>query len=208
VGHKEDANGGTNLFGEDPDVSKRGSKLTVNGYDIREVKSALQKAIRRGQEEESMFWAREMGESGLMWSLWNRLKVIAVEDVAGMEPMIFVAQASFASTKSSEPTLFAVRAALELARAKKDRTADDYLCWIGDKLEIDGDKSAFHPIPDEALDLHTPAGRRMGRGPADFFHVGAVLVDPSDSYDTKYLDEQKQRYPVATKGADDDGQSE
>ena len=176
------------------ELGKGKKNVTIHGYALDEVKSALQKAIRRGQEEAAMFWAREMAESGMSWSLWQRLKVIAVEDCAGMEPLIFVMQCSLAAGKSREPTLFAVKAALELARSEKDRTADDYLCWIENKLETDKDKSVLLKVPDEALDEHTKRGRRMGRGESEFFHIGAIVENPSPFYNRKYINYLKARY--------------
>ena len=174
---------------------------TVNGYRVDEVKSALQKSIRRGQEEQAMFWARELSESGKGEALWKRLKVIAVEDCAGMLPVMFVAQCQTASSKSGEPTLFAVRAALELARCGKDRTPDDYLCWVGDHLEKLQDRSVLSQIPDEALDMHTRQGRKLGRAQAAFFHVGAQLANEASCYDKRYLDFLKALYPLTTEGA-------
>jgi replication-associated recombination protein RarA len=187
-----------NLFGDTDRVGLKKPRrtMTTHGYAIDEVKSALQKAIRRGQEEETMFWAREMAESGMSWSLWQRLKVIAVEDCAEMQPLVFVALCAQCAGKSREPTLFAVKAALELARCEKDRTADDYVCWIADKLEIDKDESVLPGVPDEALDMHTKRGRKMGRGASEFFHVGAALENASPFYDRKYIRAQKARYPL------------
>lgn len=45
--------------------------------------SCLQKAIRRGQEEEAYYWACQLidiGKSGET-QMWNRLRVIASEDI-------------------------------------------------------------------------------------------------------------------------------
>jgi len=55
------------------------SKTTVNGYAMDEVVSALQKEIRRGNEENATFWACELLDSGAGETLWRRLKVIAAE---------------------------------------------------------------------------------------------------------------------------------
>jgi hypothetical protein len=57
---------------------------TKHNYDAFEVVSALQKCIRRGLEEDALYWAYELAESRnknySSW-LWTRLKVIACEDV-------------------------------------------------------------------------------------------------------------------------------
>jgi replication-associated recombination protein RarA len=64
-------------FGKDGGVS---SPLTRKGYYLDEVTSALQKEIRRCKEYEAVYWALEL-ESFNYKALWNRLKVIASEDV-------------------------------------------------------------------------------------------------------------------------------
>ncbi len=53
---------------------------TPKGYDLHEVISALQKEIRRSKEYEAVYWAREL-ESFNPKALWNRLRVIASEDI-------------------------------------------------------------------------------------------------------------------------------
>jgi hypothetical protein len=47
-----------------------------NGYPFDEVASALRKSIRRGLEEDAMFWAVEM-ETRFPDYLWKRLQVIS-----------------------------------------------------------------------------------------------------------------------------------
>ena len=54
---------------------------TKSGYDFKELLSALQKDIRRGAVYPAMFWAAEL-ESLNHKALWNRLRVIASEDVS------------------------------------------------------------------------------------------------------------------------------
>jgi replication-associated recombination protein RarA len=49
--------------------------------------SALQKDIRRGNEYEALFWAVKL-ESLNPTRLWNRLKVIASEDIGPANPII------------------------------------------------------------------------------------------------------------------------
>ena len=201
----EKSSNGTNLFGEDEEMARTGKEkpiVTLHEYMIDEVKSALQKAIRRGNEEGAMFWAVELAESGLSWSLWQRLKAIAIEDCAGMEPIVFVSQCAFAALKSREGSMYAAKAALELARAPKDRTADDFICWM-----VDGRKQGefVEPvIPDIALDKHTKRGRKMGRGGSHFFHVGAVLKGDTSRYDTKYLKVERERFPLTPNDENED----
>ena len=59
---------------------------TKNGFDYYEAISALQKSIRRSLEEETVFWGIELFESGYVGHLWNRLFIIAHEDIGLAEP--------------------------------------------------------------------------------------------------------------------------
>jgi replication-associated recombination protein RarA len=139
--------------------------ITPRGYDFYELLSALQKDIRRCNEYPALHWAIEL-ESFNSKALWNRLKVIASEDIGvadsmasilidTLERQYFDAEAR----KDSSKRLFLVHAILYLARAKKSRIVDDLLITaygnknLGEKLEI----------PDYALDNHTFKGRKMGR---------------------------------------------
>jgi replication-associated recombination protein RarA len=53
---------------------------TAGGYPFYEVASALQKEIRRGREEEAMYWALELAGQYDDF-LWRRLAIIASEDI-------------------------------------------------------------------------------------------------------------------------------
>lgn len=59
--------------------------MTPKGYDLHEVISALQKELRRGKEYEAVYWASEL-ESFNPKLLWNRVRVIASEDVGIATP--------------------------------------------------------------------------------------------------------------------------
>src|SRR5712692_7372599 len=54
---------------------------TVGGYDFYEVLSALQKAVRRGDEKKALYWSHELYLSDYAPHLWTRLRVMASEDV-------------------------------------------------------------------------------------------------------------------------------
>lgn len=66
-----------------------------HGYNDDEVKSALQKDIRRGNEDNAMYWAMEIaneyvvfkagGKASWSW-LVNRLKIICYEDIGLADP--------------------------------------------------------------------------------------------------------------------------
>ena len=61
---------------------------TKNGYDYYEIISAFQKDIRRGKEEESLFWALELVESGFINHLLNRIIVIVNEAIRSHDEII------------------------------------------------------------------------------------------------------------------------
>lgn len=62
--------------------------ITKNGYDFFECSSALQKSIRRGLEDDALFWAAEFSLSNFSEYVWKRLRIISSEDVGLAEPHI------------------------------------------------------------------------------------------------------------------------
>src|SRR6478736_3475118 len=60
-------------------------KMTKKGYDFFEVSSAMQKAIRRGETEDAIYWAYELWRSGNSKYVWKRLLIIAVEDIGSAD---------------------------------------------------------------------------------------------------------------------------
>jgi len=169
---------------------------TINGYNIDEVVSALQKEIRRGNEENAVYWGLELLETeGLDWRLWRRLKVIAAEDCAGLPLLSAVGQAEYIFYKigknSGDGKLIAAKVIIELCRAKKDRTADDMLCWWIEQRK----KMKKLKMPDYAVDEHTKRGRMLGKGEREFWHEGCKLENEDESYNKKYLEYFKKRYP-------------
>src|SRR4030042_3972037 len=106
---------------------------TPKGYDMHEVLSALQKEIRRCKEYEAVYWAVEL-ESFNAATLWNRLRVIASEDIGLANPnatlIIDVLARQYddaVSRKSDSSRLFLVHAVLYLARSPKSRIVDNLL---------------------------------------------------------------------------------
>ncbi|MBN1224402.1 MAG: hypothetical protein JXB23_14235 [Candidatus Aminicenantes bacterium] len=155
---------------------------TVKGYDFWEAASALQKSIRRNEEDCALFFAVELYESGYDEYVWKRLKIITSEDVGLAEPMMlaviqalyqsYVEQKKKKDEKHRPERLFLIHAVLLLCRARKSRLVDWTLidCWnnhADDKREI----------PDYAFDKHTPRGRAMKRGFGHFFDEGTKLAN-------------------------------
>jgi replication-associated recombination protein RarA len=151
--------------------------LTARGYEIYELLSALQKDIRRCNEYQALHWAIEL-ESFNPKMLWNRLIVIASEDIGIAEPiatiLIDVLEKQYFDAlerKNGSKRLFLVHAVLYLARSPKSRIVDDLLVTAygnikaGEKLEI----------PDYALDNHTLRGKKMGRDIKFFLEEGSKV---------------------------------
>jgi replication-associated recombination protein RarA len=154
---------------------------TVRGYDAREVVSALQKCIRRGLDDEAVYWAVELERSGLGAWCWKRLRVIVSEDVGLAWPegpaVIAALHAGYLDLKRNAPRvprqrpwrLCLVHAVLALARAPKSRLVD-----VAQIVAFRDDER--REVPDVALDRHTVKGRRMGRGWDHFWTEGTQLV--------------------------------
>ena len=161
-------------FGMDGRV---GSPLTPRGYYLDEVISALQKEIRRGKEYDAVYWAVEL-ESFNSKALWNRLRVIASEDVGVAEPhapLIIDALESMYNyakeKKKEEYRMFFVNAVSILARAPKCRVADNLTITVYGDIKL----GKRLEIPNYAIDKHTFRGRRMGRGIKHFIEEGSKI---------------------------------
>jgi replication-associated recombination protein RarA len=153
---------------------------TLNGYDFFEVSSAMQKSIRRGLEDEALFWAVELFESNFAEYAWKRLRIISSEDIGLAKPNIsseiwalycmHKEQAKNKDDKNKPERLFLVHAVLMLCRAKKSRVVDWLLIynWFSHKLNL-------KKIPDFAFDKHNQRGRSLGRGWGHFFEEGTIL---------------------------------
>lgn len=154
---------------------------TQKGYNGSEVISALQKCVRRGMEDDALFWAVELYESGYAEWCWKRLRIMSSEDIGLAEPNIsseiwalyqmFVLSAKNKEDKAEPQRLFLTHAVFKLCRAKKSRLIDWALIFAWLK----------HPyrkqeIPDVALDKHTARGRLFKRGWFHFFEEGSKLI--------------------------------
>ena len=142
-----------------------------------EVISALQKEIRRGNEYNAVYWAVEL-ESFDSKALWNRLKVIASEDVGVAEPHAPLIVSALESMydyskekKKEEYRMFFVNAVSILARAPKCRVADNLMITLYGDIKL----GKRLEMPDYAIDKHTFRGRRMGRGMKHFIEEGSKI---------------------------------
>lgn len=166
---------------------KFGQLTTEGGYLNSECTSAMQKCIRRGLEEDALFWATELDLAGYGAYVWKRLQIIASEDIGLADTNVcvqlralyenWVEQRKNAPKERRNVTgrIFLVHAILICARATKSRMVDT--------ATITMYESGRPPreIPDFALDMHTSKGRGAMRGIDHFFKVGAAIKNPERS---------------------------
>ncbi|MCA9388415.1 hypothetical protein KC644_01475 [Candidatus Berkelbacteria bacterium] len=164
---------------------------TVNGFNLAEVASALQKAVRRAQEEEALHWAIEMADSGFSKYMFKRLKIIAAEDIGLIDPQAFqltkMAEDAYEQEKKaskSEPDkLYIALAVLYLVRSKKNREVDDFLGTILHQRE----NGKFPEVPDYAVDGHTQRGKQKKETKLQmWWNSGRVLQNVAGG--NKYFD--------------------
>lgn len=159
---------------------------TQNGYQLEEVISALQKDIRRGNEENAMYWALELVPNYEAY-LWRRLTIILHEDIGIAMPSLLsiipAINASYVALreagKGDECRLLIANAILLMCRAPKTRMADHFQTVI----DTEKKRGVRRPIPDYALDRHTESGRSKGRSWDHWLNDGCQLenekgVDP------------------------------
>jgi len=103
-----------------------------------EVRSTLQKEIRRGNLDNAIRLAYEMLSTSpeMEELLWKRLLVISVEDIGMGEPLAPILintlhQAHYEfDVNDGERQLFAIHAVRFLCGCRKDRSSDEMLLWI------------------------------------------------------------------------------
>lgn len=167
--------------------------FTQNGYPLDEVISALQKDIRRGNEEQALYWCLELVPRFEMY-LWRRLLVISNEDIGVANPDVLTQIAALRvqffefreEGKDGTCRLILANAMLLMCRSPKVRTAD-HLQRVVTQQWMDEATDGRRSIPDYALDKHTQRGKSMGRGFDDWLDVGCRLENPG-AVDDPYVE--------------------
>lgn len=166
---------------------------TKRGYDLGEVASAMQKAIRRADTKLAGYWALELWQSGYGSYVWKRLLTISAEDCWGLltaevralhESYEFVNKGRKA--REHRGRIFISKAVIVMCAAKKNRDADHLQNFVYDALAgIDADALAADllaagrvKVPDYAFDCHTLKGKRQGKTKADFFREEQRALKP------------------------------
>ena len=160
--------------------------MTKHGHDFGEAASALQKSIRRGLEEEAMYWALDFSLANYHAYLWKRLVTIAIEDIGAANlPLVqfVIALSAHVRALIKEPDIkkrhprekysphHVGLVVLLMARSPKSREADDFTNHMLKRRRLEDPWE----VPDWALDKHTQRGRAMDRGGKHFWEEGAKL---------------------------------
>jgi replication-associated recombination protein RarA len=161
-----------------------------HGYPLSEAISALQKEIRRGNEEAAMYWALEL-ENGYPQYLWHRLEVIVNEDIGPAAPEVIVLvhtlkrqyMSMIARPGQASELLCLSNAILAMCRAEKSRLADNFMTVVQQERAQQGLKLE---VPDYALDKHTLKGKQKGRGWEFFNKVSSFIENKTDKFKDIY----------------------
>ncbi len=143
-------------------------------------------------EYEAVHFAVELEEFNPTM-LWNRLKVVAAEDVGPANPqmptLIDVLQKNYLAEKSklgeNNASLYLADAVVCLCFSQKSRVTDDLLNVVTAERE----QGKYPPIPEFALDMHTARGKAMGKGIDDFFSEGNKLEN--EAFNNPYTEKAK-----------------
>ncbi|MDO4438899.1 MAG: hypothetical protein Q4B86_05580 [Eubacteriales bacterium] len=163
---------------------------TKNGLEADLVISALQKCIRRGEEDKALRMAYELYITSEFHEdkMWNRLLVIPVEDIGFGDPQavvivktLFDIHKQFAYTDGDRPIFF-MYAIRYLCRCQKERSTDH----IKNIIMKEFNKGYVPEIPDYAIDMHTIQGRARGRDVFYFLDEASKVTPLWDEYDDSY----------------------
>lgn len=176
-----------------------------HGYSLFQVISALQKDIRRGNEAQAMYWALELIPRYELY-LWRRMLAITHEDIGIASPqLLYIIPEQrrlffeFREIGKNGPARLVLgNTILLLCRAEKTRLADHFQRAITQRF-MTWEKL---PIPDYALDHHTGAGKRQGRG-VDFWLAEGCKLEPRGVVDDPYQAEAEALWREGLKDAPD-----
>jgi replication-associated recombination protein RarA len=165
---------------------------TVNGFAVDELRSVLQKSIRRGRVEEAALAAYELFLNGPETEelLWRRLEIMASEDVGfGLTNAPAIIEALYAQATRmldrGDRWIYCAHAVRLLAMAPKDSMSMELAGWTRAVVER-GERQPV--VEDDMLDMHTRRGVEMGRDLAHWWNQGARLHNRIPGYDPKWGD--------------------
>jgi hypothetical protein len=171
------------------------SAKTSDGTLVEVARSAVQKAVRDGDEQAGCYWIRQLYFADR--KVWKALFIFAVEEIsiADLSVKTHVLEleklAEACKDERNSDLLHVITAMMICCRAKKCRAADEAAIWYNEHptwkppmaKEVEYLATADLPkaaIDDKVFDRHTKKGRIMGRGIEHFKTEGAVLMNKSD----------------------------
>lgn len=170
--------------------------ITKNGYAFDEVASALQKEIRRCKVKESLYWALELFESGYWHYVFNRLCVIAAEDIGKANFQLVSTVFSVANyveklKQPPDPVILSF-VVVEMAKSPKSRENDE----VVNLVMIERKEGQRLEVPEYAIDKHTKRGKAMGKTVEDFWKEVKLENDigsdyHKDLYDKLFKDKEE-----------------
>ena len=165
---------------------------SVGGYPFDELRSVLQKSIRRGRVEEAALAAYEFFASGPEAEevLWRRLEIIATEDVGlAMVTAPVIINALYLQAgrmvDAGDRWIYCAHAVRLLATAPKDNMSMELSGWT--RLVVERGERKVE-VEDFMVDLHTRRGSGMGRTAAHWWNEGAKLENRIPGYEPKWGD--------------------
>jgi len=165
---------------------------SLNGYAVDELRSVLQKSVRRGWVEEAALAAYELFATSAETEevLWRRLEIIATEDVGlGLPTAPAIIEALNRQRQRMEDRqdrwIYCAHAVRLLATAKKDNMSMELAGWTREVVAR-GERKV--DVQDFMIDMHTRRGVEKGRDKAQWWREGARLENRIEGYDSKWGD--------------------
>lgn len=164
--------------------------LTENGYNMYEMSSMLQKAIRRADIPRAAYAANELSVKFRKY-MWRRLMEISAEDCFGIITKeivaLWVCDEEVNKNRPPRETndIFYAKAVILLCMARKNRDADyvavNFMWWDRLLTQEELDEFVDHEevlrlkqvtefeIPEYVYDAHTLKGKKQGKNAIDFW---------------------------------------
>lgn len=174
------------------------STVSKHGISADLLISAMQKCIRRGQEDLAMRFAYELYATSNFHEekMWTRLLVICVEDIGFADPNAMLIVKTLNDLRKEFPygdgdrPIFFLYAIRYLCACKKERSTDH----IKNIIMKENEKGEIPEIPEWTIDMHTNKGRFELSRDVFYFMNEASKVEPLwEEYDDTYW---KQLYKI------------
>jgi len=178
--------------------------VSKHGISADLLISAMQKCIRRGQEDLAMRFAYELYVTSSFHEekMWNRLLVIGVEDIGFADPNAMVIVNTLNTLRKEFPygdgdrPIFFLYAIRYLCKCKKERSTDH----IKNIIMKENEKGQIPEIPDWTIDMHTNKGRfELGRDVFYFMNEASKVEPLWEEYDDTYWKQLYKMYEEEAK---------